>query len=654
MPAEFQSRMTTTTRGKPVLSVQDIVKGFGSQPVLENISLTLHEGERVGLIGRNGCGKSTLLKIMAGQYVPDEGLVTRAQGLRVRILEQQCRIDPNTTVGQVLEHAGQETRDLLDEYRRVTEDLAHVPAGPEHDRLAARAGELQHTIDIRDAWNQAHEVQRIRQVLGVPDPDRVIGSLSGGELRRVDLAARILERPDLLLLDEPTNHLDTASVEWIEQYLESYPGACVLVTHDRYFLDRVVHRIVELEGHRLFNFAGSYEEFLEQKMAVLETEMRAEANRQSMLRRELAWLRRGAKARTTKQKARIKRYDELFAADPITTHREFEFVIPEPRRLSKRILEVDQLKLTLGGRTLIDNFSFFLQEGMRVGIIGPNGSGKTTLLRVLMGEQEFDKGKRYQGEATEFLYVDQEHEDVDPKSTILQHVSNGLQYWDVGDRRVYVPSYLEKFLFDAGAVNTPMGNLSGGERNRIDLAKKLLRGGNVLVLDEPTNDLDLQTLRVLEEAILDFKGCALIVSHDRYFLNRLCTHLLVFQGDGQIVTITGNYDDYLLYRERTAAAAAPEKPAEAPKEKPKRRDVIKLTYMEQKELESIEETIQSAEGEVAALEQKMHEPDFYQRPHTEVQDVLRRLQEAKVKVDALYARWDELERRKQGIAAGGE
>jgi ABC transport system ATP-binding/permease protein len=646
--------MTTSTRGKPVLSVQDIVKGFGSQPVLQGISLTLHEGERVGLIGRNGSGKSTLLKIMAGQDVPDDGVVTRTQGLRVDMLEQQCRLDLTQTVAQVLDHSGEELRHMLEAYRHVTEQLARAPVGhPDHDSLAARAGELQHVLEVEDGWNQAHHVQRIAQVLGVPAPDRVLSTLSGGELRRVDLAARILERPDLLLLDEPTNHLDTGSVEWIERYLERYEGSCVLVTHDRYFLDRVVHRIVELEGDRLFNFAGSYEDFLEQKMTVLETELRAESNRQALLRRELAWLRRGAKARTTKQKARIKRYDELAAQDPITTHREFEFAIPEPRRLSKRILELSQVSLTLGGRNLFEGFSFFLQEGMRVGIIGPNGSGKTSLLRILMGEQEFTKGKRYVGEGTQFLYVDQDHEAINPNVTILQHVSNGLQYWDVGERRIYVPSYLEKFLFDSGAVNTPMGNLSGGERNRIDLAKKLLRGGNVLMLDEPTNDLDLQTLRVLEEAILNFNGCALMVSHDRYFLNRLCTHLLVFDGEGTIHSIVGNYDDYLLFRDRLPAKGL-EEDVKAAKERPRRRESLRLSYGEQKELESMEAAILRAEGEVQRLEGIIHSADFYQRPHTEVQDVLQEFHDVKVRIETLYARWDELDQRKSGVPAGNE
>lgn len=635
--------MTNTTEA--ILSAQAIVKGYGAQPVLREISLTVHEGERIGLVGRNGCGKSTLLKIMAGMDEPDSGLVVRRQGLRLGMLTQDCLLDRSLHVGEVLEGAMREVRALIAEYESVMHALADsAPGTVEHDRLEVRCAHLQHELELVDAWSAGQDIPRIAAALSLPDGDRDLATLSGGELRRVDLAATILSRPDVLLLDEPTNHIDTKSAEWVEKFLVGYKGSCVLVTHDRYFLEQVVSRIVEIEGSRLYSFPGNYARFLEYKATLRDIEERTEKSRQGILRRELAWLRRGAKARSTKQQARINRYHELAGQEGPEIEREVSFEIPTPPRLGKRILDIENIKFAYGDRVLFEKFSMICQKGMRVGIIGPSGCGKTTFLKALMGQVELKKGRVLIGETTQFLYVDQAHSEIDPQKTIIDFVSNGCNYWDVNGKRLYVPTYLERFLFDSDSVFMPMRNLSGGERNRIELAKKLLQGGNVLVLDEPTNDLDLPTLRILEEAVEAFDGVTLMVSHDRYFLNRLSTHLIVFEPNGQLVTITGNYDDYLIYKEKQAALNAEPKPEKAAPQKPKTSPPSnRLTYKEKMELEAMETTIESAEGDVARLEEAIHAPGFYGQNQDTVKETLGALKAAHEKIEWLYARWEELE-----------
>ena len=643
--------MNTGPIGEPVLSAQSIVKGYGSQPVLRGISLTIHEGERIGLIGLNGSGKSTLLKVLAGRETPDEGLVTQRQGIRVGLMDQDCRLNMAWTVGQVLEDVRREIRLLLEEYEEVTRRLAEMPEGAsEHRQVVSRYAALRHTLELAAAWNLAMEIKRISTALELPDADRTLTTLSGGELRRLDLAATLLAHPDVLLLDEPTNHIDTKSVEWIESFLAGYQGSCVLVTHDRYLLEQIVSRIIEIEFNRLYSFPGNYGRFLECKARITAVDSQTEQGRQAVMRRELAWLRRGPKARGTKQKARIQRFEELSARGSPQAYTELAFEIPPAPRLGKRVVEAEEICCAFGTNVLFKGFSLILQKGMRVGIIGPNGSGKTTLLRALMGQQDLKDGRVLIGESTQFLYVDQGHSEINPDQTILDFVSNGAHYWEVNGRRLYVPGYLERFLFDIEAVLMPMRNLSGGERNRVELARKLLKGGNVLVLDEPTNDLDLPTLRVIEEAILAFDGCALLVSHDRYFLNRLCTHIIVFEGGGELALLAGNYDDYLIYKRKKQAAAAPvvAKPVKAkPSAKAVRPRSPGLTYREQQELAGMHAAIEAAEADVARLEAAIHRKGFYEQEYKGVQETLNALTEAKERVDALYARWEDLEARQR-------
>lgn len=636
--------MTHSPTTETVLSANSVVKGFGGQPVLEGVSLSIHEGERVGLIGRNGSGKSTLMKLLVGLETCDDGDIVRRRGLRVGYLTQSCALPLDQTVGDVLEDAYSDVAAMLTRHDELAALLAdHESDTPERVSLQEEYSTLHHALEVHGGWDVAQDVKRVSMALNLPDPERTLSTLSGGELRRVDIGATLLSRPDVLLLDEPTNHIDMPSVEWIEKFLRSYQGSLLLVTHDRYFLDLVTTRIVELDGNRLFSFPGNYARFVEYKAQVEEVDRQTEEGRQSTLRRELEWIRRGPKARSTKQKARINRFEELYDQDGPQTAPKLNFQIPTPGRLGKDILEARDLKCVRGGRTLFEDVKITFQKKMIVGVSGPNGCGKSTLARTLMQQDDDFSGKVKVGELTKFLYVDQTHEEVNPEQSVLDFVSGGAHHLEVNDRRMHVPAYLEGMLFDRDSVRSPMGNLSGGERNRMELAKKLLKGGNFLVLDEPTNDLDLQTLRVLEEAILAFDGCSLIISHDRYFLNRVCTHLIVFDEE-EFYFSAGNYDNFQIYRSHRTAAKKSSNLVKVPR--PQRAPSNRLSYKEKEELKNIESTIEQTEANKLDIESTLNQPGFYEGQHEEVQAVLATLEDTREEITRLYTRWEDLESRK--------
>lgn len=618
---------------EPILSLHGVTHRYSGRDILHEAQLTLHRGNRLGVIGVNGTGKTTLLRILAGDETPDVGNVVRGRGLRVGYLRQEFALDDTKTVRQSVEEGLAGTREMLDRYQRLSERL-------DESSMAEHAA-LQAEIDLREAWNLDQEVARIMQHLRVPDPERSVAELSGGERRRVTLCRTLVAHPDVLILDEPTNHLDAESIAWLEGFLASYAGSVVLVTHDRYFLDRVTNRMVELEFGRLTEYEGNYSDYMELKAERMAAEATAEHVRQMTLRRELQWIRKQPKARQAKQQARSARYEELLEQGPPEGHAEMELVLPMATRLGTKVVELKGVGKRIGDRPLIDGLDLSLQAGDRIGVIGPNGMGKTALMKLIMGQLAPDAGRIELGSNVHFVYADQGRTLLDPEKTVLEEVSEGHAWVQVGEQSLTIRSYLKRFLFTDEQANTPIKRLSGGEQNRVQLAKLLRVGGNVLIFDEPTNDLDLPTLRVLEEALVNFKGCSLVVSHDRYFLNRVATAILAFEGDGTIRYSLGSYDRYLEQR----AARVPEVPAEPKREavRQEKTTVRKLSYKETKELEGMESEIERAEALLAALEADLQDPALYAERAEEVPTLVAKADEARRHVEGLYARWEELE-----------
>ena len=537
---------------KVIFSMVGVSKIYPPQKqVLKEIYLSFFYGAKIGIIGLNGSGKSSLLKIIAGIDKDYRGEVVFAPGYSVGYLEQEPPLDPDKTVIEVVREGVQPIMDLLAEFEKVNEAFGDpdVLEDPDKmDALIARQAELQDALDAADAWNIDSRLERAMDALQCPPDDQPVTTLSGGERRRVALCRLLLQQPDVLLLDEPTNHLDAESIDWLEQHLNQYPGTVIAITHDRYFLDHVAGWILELDRGEGIPWKGNYSSWLDQKTKRMAQEEKQASKRRKTLERELEWVRMAPKARQAKGKARLNSYDKLLNEDQRQREERLEIFIPNGPRLGNKVIEASHLAKSFGTKTLFKDLSFALPPNGIVGVIGPNGAGKTTLFRLIMGQQQPDNGSFEVGETVKVAYVDQSHHDLLPERTVYEVISQGVESFRMGGRDVNARAYLSRFNFTGADQEKKIGVLSGGERNRLHLAMALKEEGNVLLLDEPTNDIDVNTLRALEEGLEDFAGCAVVVSHDRWFLDRICTHILSFEGDGNVVFYEGSYSDYEEYK----------------------------------------------------------------------------------------------------------
>ncbi len=510
--------------------------------ILKNIYLSFFYGAKIGVLGLNGSGKSTLLRIIAGLDKDIQGEVVFSPGYSVGMLEQEPQLDPTKTVREVVEEGVQQIVDLLKEFDQINEAFGDADA--DFDKLLERQGEVQEKLDHADAWNLDNRLEVAMDALRCPPPEQSVANLSGGEKRRVALCRLLLQQPDVLLLDEPTNHLDAESVLWLEEHLRQYKGTVIAVTHDRYFLDNVAGWILELDRGEGIPWKGNYTSWLEQKQERLAKEEKQESKRQKTLQRELEWVRMAPKARQAKSKARLGAYEKMLGEDAKEKENKLELFIPPGPRLGNKVIEANNIMMAYGDKLLYEDLNFALPPAGIVGIIGPNGAGKTTLFKLITGQLEPLKGGFEVGETVQWAYVDQEHDNLDPDKTVFQTISEGNEWVMLGGKQVNARAYVSKFNFAGSDQEKKVGNLSGGERNRVHLAMTLKEGGNLLLLDEPTNDLDVNTLRALEEGLENFAGCAVVITHDRWFLDRVATHILAFEGDSQAYWFEGNFSEY--------------------------------------------------------------------------------------------------------------
>ncbi|WCN39639.1 ABC-F family ATP-binding cassette domain-containing protein [Aneurinibacillus uraniidurans] len=621
-----------------LLSIENISKSYGIKTLFENVSLGIQEGERIGLIGVNGTGKSTLLKVIAGLVPADTGTITKGQDVRIEFLPQNPDFHEQETV---LAHIFAADTPIMQLVKQYEETLQQIAAHPNDTKLQEKLAVLNEKMDANGAWDIETNAKTILGKLGITDTTACVSQLSGGQRKRVAMARALINPADLLILDEPTNHIDNETVEWLEGYLSRFKGALLLITHDRYFLDRVVNRIIELDRGQLHTYEGNYNYFLEKKADREEREAASEATRQNILRREIAWLRRGAKARTTKQKARIERIEKMQEDKPLEAVQTLDIAL-KTQRLGKKIIELDHVSMTFDNRVLIRDLSYIAVPGNRLGIVGPNGSGKSTLLKLITGELTPTEGSVALGTTVRIGYYGQENTEMNESMRMIDYIKEAGHVVHLTDgHTLSAGQMLERFLFPMSMHGTPLGRLSGGEKRRLYLLRVLMGEPNVLLLDEPTNDLDIQTLSILEDYLETFPGVVITVSHDRYFLDRVVERLFAFEGNGGIRSYVGNYTDYLEIRkqeeEEQAKAAAQLKAATAPapkKDKPRR-----LSYNEQRELETIDDDIARLETRSAELEQGMNNTgsDY---------GLLQQLTEEKRQVDAeleaKIERWSEL------------
>ncbi|EPB8179640.1 ABC-F family ATP-binding cassette domain-containing protein [Clostridium perfringens] len=626
-----------------LITLENISKSYSEKILANNVSLGINEGEKIGLIGVNGTGKSSFLKIVAGVEEPDEGTVTKGNRVRIEYLAQTPDYDDNATVLEQVFKGNSEEMRILREYEELLEKIDKGEVnGDDSERLI----KLQGKIDALNLWDMESEAKNVLTKLGITNFEEKVGNLSGGQKKRIMLAAALITPCELLILDEPTNHLDNETISWLEEYLNSRKGALLMITHDRYFLDRVTNRILELDRGRLFSYDGNYSVFLEKKMERIAIEKASEEKRQNLMRKELAWVRRGAKARTTKQKARLQRFDELVNQEGFIENENIEISVMGTR-LGKKIIEIEHLKKSFGDKKIVDDFNYIVLRSDRIGIVGPNGIGKSTLMGMIEGKVAPDSGEIIKGETVKIACFSQEDTHMHPEMRAIDYIKEAGEYLQTATgERITASQMCEKFLFDGTLQWTMIGMLSGGERRRLHLLRVLMEAPNVLLLDEPTNDLDIETLNRLEDYLDDFGGVVITVSHDRYFLDRICNKIFSYNGNGKIDIYTGNYGDYLLSKEeevvnnkeKEVAVDKNKKEPSVDKNKNKGK-VLKFSFKEQREFETIDE-------EIMTLEEKIEELDSLMAKHASEYGRLQELMEEKSKVEEelafKYERWEYL------------
>ncbi|MCX0409066.1 ABC-F family ATP-binding cassette domain-containing protein [Clostridium perfringens] len=626
-----------------LITLENISKSYSEKILANNISLGINEGEKIGLIGVNGTGKSSFLKIVAGVEEPDEGTVTKGNRVRIEYLAQTPDYDDNATVLEQVFKGNSEEMRILREYEEL---LEKIDKGEVKENDSERLIKLQGKIDALNLWDMESEAKNVLTKLGITNFEEKVGNLSGGQKKRIMLAAALITPCELLILDEPTNHLDNETISWLEEYLNSRKGALLMITHDRYFLDRVTNRILELDRGRLFSYDGNYSVFLEKKMERIAIEKASEEKRQNLMRKELAWVRRGAKARTTKQKARLQRFDELVNQEGFIENENIEISVMGTR-LGKKIIEIEHLNKSFGDKKIVDDFNYIVLRSDRIGIVGPNGIGKSTLMGMIEGKVKPDSGEIIKGETVKIACFSQEDTHMHPEMRAIDYIKEAGEYLQTATgERITASQMCEKFLFDGTLQWTMIGMLSGGERRRLHLLRVLMEAPNVLLLDEPTNDLDIETLNRLEDYLDDFGGVVITVSHDRYFLDRICNKIFSYEGNGKIDIYTGNYGDYLISKEeevvnnkeKEVAVDKNKKEPSVDKNKNKGK-VLKFSFKEQREFETIDE-------EIMTLEEKIEELDSLMAKHASEYGRLQELMEEKAKVEEelafKYERWEYL------------
>lgn len=632
-----------------LLTLENISKSYSEKKLIENISLGINDGEKIGLIGVNGTGKSTLLKIIAGVEEYDSGNIIKTNGIRIEYLPQNPEYNEDDTVLDQVFNGTSEELKLISQYQKVLEEVNSNYS----DELNRKLLSLQEKIDTLNLWDLESEAKSILTKLGINDFNKKIGELSGGQRKRVSLASALITPCELLILDEPTNHLDNDTIDWLEEYINARKGSLLMITHDRYFLDRVTNRIIELDKGRLFSYEGNYSTFLERKSERLSLEASLEDKRQNLIRKELAWVRRGARARSTKQKARLQRFDELVSQDNLNSDENIEISVGSSR-LGNKIIEIHNVSKSFGNKNIIDNLDYTVARNDRIGIIGKNGMGKSTLINIINGKLDPDKGYVSIGETVKLGCFSQDDAHMDPDMRAIDYVKEDSDYIETSDgTKITASQMCERFLFNGTMQYTMIGRLSGGERRRLHLLRTLMSAPNVLLLDEPTNDLDIQTLNILEDYLDEFSGVVITVSHDRYFLDRICNKIFAYEGNGKIHVYTGNYTNYLIYREvqgiefENTEIESKSENKTIKKEKPKSEKKLKFTYNEQREFETIDSDIEKLEQSIESLEESTSK---YATDFTKLQEIFDEKASLEKELEHKYERWEYLNNLADEIA----